>query len=138
MHIRSTVCGILASIALCMTAIAGAQTTLAGPVKAPLTENEIRELLVWNSPWEGRAAVPGRLYSYRTIFHIRRDEVIAEVMSYATNQRSDSVVEIRNGRLQWQDSNGADVSVAVGDTGELTGTVSSRSANLPIILKPRP
>ncbi|HEV7801885.1 MAG TPA: hypothetical protein VGP15_12480, partial [Burkholderiales bacterium] len=114
------------------------QTTLAGPVKAPLTENEIRELLVWNSPWEGRAAVPGRLYSYRTIFHIRRDEVIAEVMSYATNQRSDSVVEIRNGRLQWQDSNGADVSVAVGDTGELTGTVSSRSANLPIILKPRP
>ncbi len=140
MRIRSAVCGFFVSVALCtgMSTVVVAQAAGPGTVKAALSDRQIGELLVWNSPWEGRTSAPGRLYSYRTVFHIRRDAVVAEVLSYATNQRSDSVVDIRDGRLQWQDSNGADVSVALGATGDLVGTASSRSANLPIVLKPRP
>ena len=111
------------------------QTTSKPP--ATLTEQELREVLLWNSPWEGRAAAPGQLYSYRTTFRARRDTLFAEVVSYSTNQRADSVVTVQNGRLTWQDSNGADVSVILADAGELVGTASSREANVPIVLKPR-
>ncbi len=150
MHIRSLVCAVLATIAsgtvvtigtIGTARTAGAQTIAVASTKAALSEQQLKALkdtLVWNSPWEGRGATPGRLYSYRTIFHSRRDAMVAEVISYATNQRSDSVVDIRNGRLTWQDSNGANVSVAMSDAGELAGTATSKSATVPIVLKPRP
>jgi hypothetical protein len=102
------------------------------------SEPELKQLLVWNSPWEGKAQAPGRLYSYRTVFHVRRDAIVAEVISYSTNQRSDSVVDIRDGHLKWQDSSGAEVNVALADGGELIGTATSQNAALPIVLKPRP
>jgi hypothetical protein len=104
---------------------------------ASLTESELREVLVWNSPWEGTAAAPGKLYSYRTTFRARRDMLFAEVVSYSTNQRADSVVTMQNGRLTWQDSNGADITVTLADAGELVGTASTGAASLPIVLKPR-
>lgn len=98
----------------------------------------LRQALVWNSPWEGKATTPGQSYSYRTVFHLRRDAVVAEVISYATNQRSDSVVSIRDGHANWQDANGAEVNVALADGGNLVGTATSQSVALPIVLKPRP
>jgi hypothetical protein len=104
---------------------------------AALSEQELTEVLVWNSPWEGRAAAPGQLYSYRTTFRTRRDALVAEVVSYSTNQRADSVVTLRDGRLTWQDSNGADVSVSLADVGDLVGTATSREANVAIVLTPR-
>ena len=109
------------------------------PVKPPsaLSESELKEMLVWNSPWEGRASAPGKLYSYRTTFRTRRDLLVVEVLSYSTNQRSDSVVTLQNGRLTWQDSNGADVSVALADAGDLVGTASREGAELAIVLTPR-
>ena len=58
--------------------------------------------------------------------------------SLSTNQRSDSVVNIKDGALNWQDSNGAEVNVAPAPSGELVGTAKTRELNLPIILKPRP
>ena len=108
-----------------------------GKPVATLTENELKEVLVWNSPWEGRAAAPGQQYSYRTTFRARRDVLLAEVISYATNQRADSVVTLSDGKLTWQDSNGADVSVSLAEAGELVGTASSRESKVPIVLKPR-
>lgn len=138
MHIRSAVRGLLALLALSLCSAAGAQVTQPAKAGPALTGQDLRNLLVWNSPWEGRAAVPGRLYSYRTSFHVKRDTVIAEVISYATNQRSDSVVEFRDGRLVWQDANGAEVSVALVAAGDLVGMAKSQSASLPIVLKPRP
>jgi hypothetical protein len=48
------------------------------------------------------------------------------------------VVYFRNGALNWQDSNGAEVNVALGASGELIGTAKSGETDLPIILKPRP
>lgn len=106
--------------------------------RSPLSEQDIRNVLIWNSPWEGRTSTPGRLYSYRTIFVVRRDALVAEVLSYSTNQRADSVVNIRDGHLNWQDSNGAEVNVALGELGDLVGTARSHNADLPIVLKPRP
>ena len=126
---------IAAVVILCGAGGAHAQA----PHKAPsaLTENELKELLVWNSPWEGRGAVPNQPYSYRTTFRARRDSLLAEVLSYSTNQRAASVVTVQNGRLTWQDSNGADVSVGLADAGDLVGTASSRGAEVAIVLKPR-
>jgi hypothetical protein len=124
-----------AVVILCAAGGAYAQA----PVKAPsaLTENELKEVLVWNSPWEGRGAALNQPYSYRTTFRARRETLLAEVLSYSTNQRADSVVTVHNGRLTWQDSNGADVSVSLADAGDLVGTASSRGAEVPIVLKPR-
>jgi len=102
----------------------------------PLTDDDLRSLLVWNSPWEGRANPP-QAYSYRTVFRQRRDALIAETMSYTTNQRSDSVVSVSGGRVNWQDSNGGDVNVAPAETGDLVGTASSQGGNLSITFKPR-
>lgn len=102
-----------------------------------LGEAEVREYLIWNSPWEGRANPP-QLYSFRTVFRKRRDRLIAETISYATNQRSASVVTFRDGRIGWQDSNGADVDVAVGESGDLMGSATSTDKNLQIVFKPRP
>lgn len=109
------------------------------PSKPPsaLTESELKEVLVWNSPWEGRGMALNQPYSYRTTFRARRDALLAEVVSYSTNQRADSVVTLQNGRLTWQDSNGADVSVTLADAGDLVGTASSRGAEVPIVLRPR-
>jgi hypothetical protein len=132
--VRWTVWAALAAVqALAMNAAYAQQ---AGMKTA--SEQELKQLLVWNSPWEGKAQAHGRLYSYRTVFHVRRDAIVAEVISYSTNQRSDSVVDIRDGHLKWQDSNGAEVSVALADGGDLVGTATSQNAAVPIVLKPRP
>ena len=138
MNIHSAVATIVALIPLWLTPAASAQTMApsAGAAKQ-VSEAELKNLLVWNSPWEGRAAAPGRAYSYRTVFHVRRDAVVAEVISYATNQRADSVVDFRDGRLSWQDSNGADVTVALADGGNLVGTAMQQNTSLPIVLRPR-
>jgi hypothetical protein len=102
-----------------------------------LSEAQLRELLVWSSPWEGRAKPP-QLYSFRTVFRVRRHGLIAETVSYTTNQRSNSVVTVQEGRLSWQDSNGADVNVGVAESGDLVGTAVSAGAKLEIVFKPRP
>lgn len=102
-----------------------------------LQEPQLRELLIWNSPWEGRASPP-HVYSYRTVFRVRSNAIVADTVSYATNQRASSVVSVHDGRLTWQDSNGADVNVGVAESGELVGTATSQSANLPVFFKPRP
>src|SRR5688500_15457666 len=117
MKIRSIVAALAAFAPLWLPQAAYAQAIVVAtaPGVAQITEADLKNLLVWNSPWEGRATAPGRAYSYRTVFHVRRDAVVAEVISYATNQRADSVVDFRDGRLTWQDSNGADVTVALAD-----------------------
>jgi hypothetical protein len=126
--------------ALAMTAVlwlAGAQPVLAqSAASGPLTDDDLRSLLVWSSPWEGRAKPP-EAYSYRTVFRQRRDALIAETTSYTTNQRSDSVVSVAGGRVNWQDSNGAEVNVAPAETGDLVGTATSPGRNLSITFKPR-
>ena len=129
----------LAVAATTLTLCAAGNVWAQAPNKPPatLSDSELKEVLVWNSPWEGRAEVPGKLYSYRTTFRSRRDLLVVEVISYSTNQRSDSVVTLQNGRLTWQDSNGADVSVALADAGDLVGTASRDGAEVPIVLKPR-
>lgn len=126
---------LIAMLALC--ALAAAPTASAQGAK-PLNEKDLKEILIWNSPWEGRSANPPGLYSYRHVFRQRRDVLIAEVTSLSTNQRSNSVVYFRNGALNWQDSNGAEVNVALGASGELVGTARSRETDLPIVLRPRP
>ena len=112
------------------------------PVKAQpprtLSEQELRDFLVWNSPWESRTATPGQIYSYRTVFVIRRNELIAEVMRYSNNERGDSVVNLKEGRVVWQDSSGGDVAVSLDEIGDLVGTASSRSTNVSVIFRPRP
>lgn len=130
MVIRSGFVAILACIPLFAAQNVSAQGT------PPRNEQDLRELLIWSSPWQGRSVTPPGLYSYRTVFRQRRDVLIAEVTSLSTHQRSDSVVTIRNGALNWQDSNGAEVDVALGAAGELVGTAKSQAAQLPIILKP--
>jgi hypothetical protein len=129
----------LAAAATTLTLCVAGATHAQAPAKPPsaMSESEIKEVLVWNSPWEGSASVPGKLYSYRTTFKARRDLLLAEVISYSTNQRSDSVVTMQNGRLTWQDSNGADVSVTLADAGNLVGTASTHGTDVPIVLKPR-
>jgi hypothetical protein len=135
MHIRFRHFALLGAIACLTTGAAHAQA----PTKpaAALNEQELREVLVWNSPWEGRSVTPGQLYSYRTTFRARRDTLLAEMVAYATNQRADSVVTIQEGRLTWQDANGAEVSVSLADAGDLVGSARSRDANLAIVLEPR-
>ena len=61
-----------------------------------------------------------------------------ETISYATNQRSASVVTLHDGRIAWQDSNGAEVNVTVGESGDLRGTAVSADQTLQIVFKPRP
>jgi len=127
--------GIVAAAAVLWVSAAPAALAQS-PAKGPVSDQDLRTMLIWNSPWEGRA-LPPQLYSYRTVFRERRDALVAETVSYATNQRSDSVVSVSGGRVNWQDSNGAEVSVAPGDSGELVGTATSSTANLSIQFKPR-
>ena len=129
MGIRNGIIAAIAALSLFAPLAAMAQ----GGAQGPMTDQDLRSMLIWNSPWEGRAHPP-QLYSYRTVFRQRRDGLIAETVSYATNQRSNSVVSVAGGRVNWQDSNGAEVSVAPGETGELVGT----AGNLQIAFKPRP
>ena len=103
-----------------------------------MSEQDLRNHLIWNSPWEGRSALSPPGYSYRTVFRARRETLIAEVISYSTNQKSDSVVSLAGGGASWQDSGGAEVNVLVSESGELVGTARSSNASLPIVLKPRP
>ena len=128
-----------AAAALLAIALGAGSAHAQAPNKPPsaLTDHELRDVLIWNSPWEGRGVLAGTNYSYRTTFRARRDTLLVEVVSYATNQRADSVVTMQNGRLTWQDSNGADVMVSLADAGELVGTASLREATMPIVLKPR-
>jgi hypothetical protein len=119
--------------AIGLPAAAGAQA-----VSKPVSEQDLRNHLIWNSPWEGRASTPPGLYSYRTVFRERRNMLIAEVQSYSTNQKGDSVVNFSDGALTWQDSGGAEVNVLFGDSGELVGTARAKERSLPIVLKPRP
>ena len=133
MSIRAPGIAMLALLTFGFTQPAAAQ----GGAK-PASERELKEMLIWNSPWEGRSTNPPGLYSYRHVFRQRRDALVADVTSLATNQRSSSVVNIRDGALNWQDSNGAEVNVALGASGELVGTAKSRELDLPIVLKPRP
>jgi uncharacterized protein YbjQ (UPF0145 family) len=135
MHLRLLYLVLLAALSCASTGAAHAQAP-ARPAAA-LSEEALREVLVWNSPWEGQSATAGQLYSYRTTFRARRDTLLAEMIGYATNQRADSVVAIQDGRLTWQDANGADVSVSLVEAGDLVGTASSRGSNLAIVLKPR-
>lgn len=128
---NSGVLALLAFAALWLPQTAPAQGT---PARS---DTDVREHLIWNSPWEGRANPP-QLYSFRTVFRKRRDGLIAETISYATNQRSASVVTLQDGRIAWQDSNGADVTVAVAASGDLEGTAISRENTLQIVFKPRP
>ena len=134
MSVRGAAVAILALLSLAAAQVAAAQA----PAKLPASDAELKEMLIWNSPWQGRSTNPPGLYSYRHVFRQRRDALVAEVTSLATNQRSDSVVSIRDGALTWQDSGGADVSVALAKSGELVGTAKSRDVDLPIVLTPRP
>jgi hypothetical protein len=124
----------LALIALAVLSLPGMAPAHGTPARS---DNEVRERLIWNSPREGRASPP-ELYSFRTVFRKRRDTLVAETISYATNQRSASVVTLQDGRIAWQDSNGADVSVAVAASGDLEGTAVTREKSLQIVFKPRP
>lgn len=128
---NSGVVALLAFAALTLPCMALAQDT---PARS---EADVREHLIWNSPWEGRASPP-QLYSFRTVFRKRRDGLVAETISYATNQRSASVVTLQDGRIAWQDSNGAEVNVAVAATGNLEGTAISRENTLQVVFRPRP
>lgn len=102
-----------------------------------LSEQEIREVLVWNSPWESRASTPGQVYRYRTHFVMRGGELVAQVMRYATSEQGDSVVSVKEGRVVWQDTSGADVAVAV-EGEELVGTARSATTSYSVVFKPRP
>src|SRR5688572_9739738 len=126
MSVRAAAIAMLALLSVAAAQVAAAQGVAAKP---PLSDNELKEMLIWNSPWQGRSTNPPGLYSYRHIFRQRRDALVAEVTSLSTNQRSDSVVNIKDGALYWQDSNGADVNVALGASGELVGTAKSRDLN---------
>ena len=136
MHCPAKFAAAAATLAIALGAGAAHAQAPSKPPSA-LTDNELREVLIWNSPWEGRGVMAGTNYSYRTTFRNRRDTLLVEVVSYSTNQRADSVVTMQDGRVTWQDSNGADVSVTLADAGQLVGTASSREANVPIVLMPR-
>jgi hypothetical protein len=58
------------------TAYGQAPAPIAGRA-AQVSDADLKTLLVWNSPWEGRGTAPGRTYSYRTVFSVRRDAVVA-------------------------------------------------------------
>ena len=104
---------------------------------AALTEQELKDLLVWNSPWEGKATNANETISYRATFALKRGELIATVVRYSNNERGDSVVNIREGRANWQDPGGAEVNVSVDGAGELVGTATSKTNNYAIVFKPR-
>jgi hypothetical protein len=133
------VCAISAIVAILALPIAFAQTGPPSASKPPaaLSEQELKNLLIWNSPWEGRATNSKETIAYRTTFAMRRDELYASVIRYSNNERGDSVVTIREGRVNWQDPAGADVSVAVEELGELVGTATSKTTNYSVIFKPR-
>lgn len=126
--------GALALLAFAASSLPAMALAQGAPARS---DTDLREHLIWNSPWEGRASPP-QLYSFRTVFRKRREGLIAETISYATNQRSASLVTLQDGRIAWQDSNGADVNVAVAATGDLEGTAISRENTLQIVFKPRP
>ena len=102
-----------------------------------LTDQEIRDLLVFNSPWESSSTTPGQLYRYRTTFVMRGNDIVAQVMRYATNEQGDSIVTLKEGRVVWQDTAGADVSVAV-EGQELVGSAVSKTSNHTIRFRARP
>src|SRR5688572_27829860 len=110
MSVRGVAVAMLALSLFAAAPFAAAQA----PAKPPASDNELKEMLIWNSPWQGRSTNPPGLYSYRHVFRQRRDSLVAEITSLSTNQRSDSVVTVRDGALSWQDSNGAEVAVALG------------------------
>ena len=130
MSIRGCIGSLVAALLL------GSGAAAAQAPAKPATDEDVRNLLVWNSPWEGRATPP-HTYSFRTVFRVRRDSLIAETVSYTTNQRSDGVVSIAAGHVKWEDSNGAEVNVSLGTTGELVGTATSSAADVPVSFKPR-
>lgn len=132
MAVRAAAIALLAVLSLCLAQNAAAQA------KPPLNDDALKEALVWNSPWSGRSTKPPALYSYRVIFRQRRDSLIAEVTSLSTNQRSDSVVTVRDGTVSWLDSGGAEVSVTMGASEELVGTARNAEQQMAIALKPRP
>ena len=132
MNFRARIGTIVLSFLFFGSGLAAAQA----PAK-PATDEDVRNLLVWNSPWEGRATPP-HTYSFRTVFRVRRDSLIAETVRYSTNQRSDGIVSIAGGQVKWEDSDGAEVTVSLGTTGELVGTAKSSTASVPISFKPRP
>ena len=111
-----------------------AQTNAPQPA---LTDEQVRERLVFNSPWESRATTPGHVYRYRTHFVLRGSELVAQVMRYATNEQGDSVVTVSDGRLAWQDTDGGKVTVAFRGE-ELVGTAASKTGNLNVVFRPRP
>lgn len=118
--------------------LSAAQPGAPGKPARLMTEQEIRDLLVWNSPWDSKSATPGQIYSYRTTFVMRRDELVAEVIRYATSERGDSIVNLQEGRVTWKDTTGADIAVLVEDSGELVGTAISKTTSLKVVFKPRP
>ena len=126
----------IGSIALAALLLGSGVAAAQAPAKTA-TDEDVRNLLVWNSPWEGRATPP-HTYSFRTVFRVRRDSLIAETLRYSTNQRSDGIVSIAGGQVKWEDSDGAEVTVSLGTTGELVGTAKSSTASVPISFKPRP
>ena len=132
MSIRARIGSIAMAAMLLGSGLASAQA----PAK-PATDEDVRNLLIWNSPWEGRATPP-HTYSFRTVFRQRRELLIAETVRYSTNQRSDGVVSIAGGQVKWEDSDGAEVTVSLGTTGELVGTAKTSAANVPISFTPRP
>jgi hypothetical protein len=130
---------VILSVFFSTTALAqGSAPATAKPPARVMSEQEVRDFLVWNSPWDSRTATPGQIYSYRTVFVIRRNELVAEVMRYSNNERGDSVVNVKEGRVVWQDSSGGSVTVAVDAVGELVGTATSASTNVAVVFKPRP
>jgi hypothetical protein len=128
------------AIALIVALPAAYAQTAGPPASKPpstLTDQELKSLLIWNSPWEGRASNSSETISYRTTFAIRRDELIATVIRYSNSERGDSVVTIKEGRVNWQDTVGAEVSVTIEGAGDLVGTATSRTTNYAVVFKPR-
>ena len=140
MDMRSVAAAMVVILSVFISATAFAQGGPGAMPKPPraMSEQELRDFLVWNSPWDSRTATPGQIYSYRTVFVVRRNELIAEVMRYSNNERGDSVVNVKEGRVIWQDSSGGNVTVALDDVGDLVGTATSPSTNVSIVFKPRP
>ena len=136
MNLRFALAPLLLSV-LVASAPASAQAQN-GPSKGgALSEREIREILVWNSPWESRSTSPGQVYRYRTHFVVRGGELVAQVLRYATSEQGDSVVSVKEGRVIWQDTSGAEVAVAI-EGQELVGTANSKTSSFNVLFKPRP
>ena len=141
MQMRPVVAAIAVILSIFISTTAFPQSRAPATPKPPraMSEQEVRDFLVWNSPWESRTATPGQIYSYRTVFVVRRNELIAEVIRYSNNERGDSVVNVKEGRVLWQDSSGGNVTVALDDIGELVGVAAtSPTTNVAVVFKPRP